>query len=43
MDPNHPKYAPEKVELQGWENVTLPMADRELDQLHAFLDTYDKT
>jgi hypothetical protein len=42
MDPNHPKYAPEKAELQGWENVTQPMAEHELDQLHAFLDTYDK-
>ena len=42
MDPAHPKYAPEKAELQGWETVTLPMAEHELDQLHAFLDTYDK-
>ena len=42
MDPNHPLYAPEKAELQGWENVSLPMAEHELDQLHAFLDTYDK-
>ena len=42
MDPNHPLYAPEKAELQGWENVSLPMAKHELDQLHAFLDTYDK-
>jgi len=41
MDPNHPKYAQEKAELQEWENVTLPMAERELDQLHAFLDTYN--
>jgi hypothetical protein len=41
MDPNHPKYAPEIAELQGWESVTLPMAERELDQLHAFLDTYE--
>ena len=42
MDPNHPKYTPEKEELKGWENVTLPMAEHELDQLHAFLATYDK-
>jgi hypothetical protein len=42
MDPNHPEYAPEKAELQGWVNVTQPMAEHELDQLHAFLDTYDK-
>ena len=42
MDPNHPRYAPEKAELQKWETVTLPMADHELDQLHAFLATYDK-
>jgi hypothetical protein len=41
MDPNHPKYAPEKAELHLWESVTLPMAEHELDQLHAFLDTYD--
>jgi hypothetical protein len=42
MDPNHPKFAPETQELQGWEKVTFPMAERELDQLHAFLSTYDK-
>ena len=42
MDPNHPRYAPEKQELEKWENITLPMAEHELDQLHAFLDTYDK-
>jgi hypothetical protein len=42
MDPNHPKYAPEKEELGGWENVTLPMAQNELDKLRAFLATYDK-
>jgi len=41
MDPNHPKYAPEKAELEGWENVTLPMADNELDKMRAFLATYD--
>lgn len=41
MDPNHPKYAPEKQELMGWENVTLPMAEQELDKLREFLATYD--
>jgi hypothetical protein len=41
MDPNHPKYAPEKQELMGWENVTLPMAEQELDKLRDFLATYD--
>jgi len=42
MDPNHPKYIPEKAELERWESITLPMAEHELDELHAFLDTYDK-
>ncbi len=41
MDPNHPKYVPEKLELQGWESITLPMAEQELDKLHDFLATYD--
>ena len=41
MDPNHPKYAPEKQELQLWENVSLPMAEQELDKLRDFLATYD--
>jgi len=41
MDPNHPKYAPEKAELEGWENATLPMAENELDKMRAFLATYD--
>ena len=41
MDLNHPKYAPEKQELQGWENVSLPMVEQELDKLRDFLDTYD--
>ena len=41
MDSTHPKYAPEKAELELWESVSLPMAEHELDQLHAFLDTYD--
>lgn len=42
MDPGHPKYAPEKEELRSWENASLPMAEQELDQLRAFLATYDK-
>ncbi len=42
MDPNHPRYAPEGQELQVKKTVTLPMADQELDQLYAFLATYDK-
>ena len=42
MDPNHTKYAPEKAELDGWENVTLPMTENELDKMRAFLATYDK-
>jgi hypothetical protein len=41
MDPAHPKYETEKAELQLWETVTLPMAEHELDQLYAFLATYD--
>ena len=42
MDPNHPRYNPETQELQGWEIVTLPMAENELEKLRAFLATYDK-
>jgi hypothetical protein len=42
MDPNHPRYAPETKELEQKEKVTLPMAEQELDQLRAFLATYDK-
>lgn len=42
MDPNHPKFAPETEELKTKEIITLPMAERELDQLHAFFATYDK-
>lgn len=42
MDPNHPKYAPETQELRQKENVTLPMAEKELAQLRAFLATYEK-
>ncbi|MBI5839771.1 MAG: hypothetical protein HZB19_06685 [Chloroflexi bacterium] len=42
MDPNHPKFAPETKELEQKEKVTLPMAEQELEQLRAFLATYDK-
>src|SRR6266540_1109565 len=42
MDPKHEKYIPEGKELETKETVTLPMAEQELDQLDAFLDTYDK-
>jgi len=41
MDSNHPKFALETEELKGKENVTLPMAEHELDQLQAFLATYE--
>ncbi|HEY6074872.1 MAG TPA: hypothetical protein VIV15_16200, partial [Anaerolineales bacterium] len=42
MDPSHPKYIPEGVELAFKENTTLPMAQQEMDTLTAFLATYDK-
>jgi hypothetical protein len=42
MDPAHPKKPVETQELAAMENVTLPMAEQELDQLRAFLATYDK-
>ena len=42
MAPDHPKYEPESRELAVKEKVTLPMAEQELDQLRAFLKTYDK-
>ena len=42
MDPAHPNRPIEIQELAAKENVTLPMAEQELDQLHAFLATYDK-
>jgi hypothetical protein len=42
MDPTHPKKAVETQELAVMENITLPMAEQELDQLRAFLKTYDK-
>jgi hypothetical protein len=42
MNPAHPKYIPEGEELKFKENTSLPMAEQELDKLHAFLATYDK-
>jgi hypothetical protein len=42
MDLNHPNRPVELQELAAKENVTLPMAEQELDQLRAFLKTYDK-
>ncbi len=42
MDPAHPKYIPEGEELEFKESITLPMAEQEMDQLRAFLATYDK-
>jgi hypothetical protein len=42
MDPSHPKRPVEIQELAAKENVTLPMAEQELDQLRAFLTTYDR-
>ena len=42
MDPAHPKYIPEGEELEFKIRITLPMAEQELDQLRAFLATYDK-
>lgn len=42
MDPAHPKYILEGEELKIKESITLPMAEQEMDQLRAFLATYDK-
>ena len=42
MDPAHPNRPVEIQQLAAMENVTLPMAEQELDQLRAFLATYDK-
>jgi hypothetical protein len=42
MDPSHVKYAVEGMELDFKETVTLPMAEQEMEQLQAFLATYDK-
>jgi len=37
------KYAVEGIELDFKETVTLPMAEQEMEQLQAFLATYDKS
>ena len=42
MDPSHPSYILEGEELKFKKNITLPMVEREMAQLLAFLATYDK-
>jgi hypothetical protein len=42
MAPDHPKRPIEAKELEQKQNVTLPMAEQELEQLRAFLKTYDR-
>ncbi len=42
MGLDHPKRPAEAAELALKENVSLPMAEQELDQLRAFDDTYNK-
>ena len=42
MDPAHAKYVSEGRELETMETITLPMAQQEMDQLLAFLATYNK-
>jgi hypothetical protein len=42
MAPDHPKWPIEAKELEQKKNVTLPMAEQELEQLRAFLKTYDR-
>lgn len=42
MDPAHAKYESEGRELEIMETITLPMAQQEMDQLLAFIATYDK-
>ena len=42
MDPAHIKYESEGRELTAKETITLPMADQEMEQLGAFLATYDR-
>lgn len=42
MAPDHPRKVPETQELELKKKSTLPMAEQELDQLRAFLKTYDK-
>jgi hypothetical protein len=41
MAPDHPKRPVEAKELEGKQNITLPMAEQELEQVRAFLKTYD--
>src|SRR5689334_13060727 len=42
MAVDHPKRAIEAKELEGKQNITLPMAEQEMEQLRAFLKTYDR-
>ncbi len=42
MDPNHPKYAKESKQLQALQQITLPMAQFEMERLLAFRATYDR-
>ncbi len=42
MLPDHPNYTPETQELRQKQDIALPMAERELERLRAFLKTYDK-
>jgi hypothetical protein len=42
MAPDHEKRPTETKELVQKETVSLPMAEQELDQLHALLATYDR-
>jgi hypothetical protein len=42
MNPAHPKYIPEGETLKFKKGTTLPMAEREMNKLRAFLATYDK-
>jgi len=42
MDPSHVKYEAEGRELTARETITLPMAEREMEKLRAFLATYDR-
>ncbi len=41
MAADHPKRPVEAKELEGKQNITLPMAEQELEQVRAFLKTYD--
>lgn len=42
MAPDHPKRPSEAKELEQKQNITLPMAEQELEQIRAFLKTYDR-